>query len=378
MSNRSDTPVTSSTSIPSNRRFWIGRLGPVAALVVAVALPAALPVTSASARTRVVADGLNSPRGLDFVSGHSFLIAEAGKGGAGPCAEGPLGRMCVGRTGSLTSVAHGLRDRLVRLSSIALKDGSFAFGPHDVASAASGDLYATIGLGGNRPTRKSFGAEGARLGTLVRLNKGGGLDVVADLLAYEAADDPNNDGVESDPYGLLRLKGRTIVADAAANDLLRVSDGGHVSTLARFHDRMVRTPNGRVAMDAVPTSVVRGPDGAFYVGQLTGFPFPVHGARIYRVERGQKPEVYLRGFTNIIDIAFDRAGNLYVLEIAHNGLSSTTPKGALIKVKPSGHRRVLLRGLRFPTSVAVMGHRRLLLTTCGVCPGAGKVWRFTF
>ena len=353
----------------------IRRWGVLAGFVI-VALLA--PVTSASAKMHLVTSGLESPRGLDFVSGHAFLVAEAGKGGAGPCAPGPLGRMCVGRTGHITWVAHGARDRLVRLSSIALKDGSFAFGPHDVARASNGDTYTTIGLAGNKPVRKAFGPEGARLGTLVRLNAGGGLDVVADLVAYEAANDPNHDGVESDPYGLLHLKGRSIVTDAAGNDLLRVTDDGQVSTLATFHDRTVATGQGKVTMDAVPTSVVRGPDGALYVGQLTGFPFPLHGARVYRIERGQRPQVYLRRFTNIIDIAFDRAGNLYVMEIAHNSLAAADPKGALIRVKPNGHRTILLRGLPFPTSVAVEGHRELLITTCGVCPGGGKVWRFTF
>lgn len=360
----------------SKTRFASRRFGFVVALAIVAMV---MPVTSVSAKTLVLASGLYSPRGLDVVAGHSFLVAEAGKGGTGPCAPGPLGRMCVGRTGHLTWIAHGTRDRLVRLSSIALKDGSFAFGPHDVARAGNGDVYATIGLAGNKPIRKAFGSEGAQLGTLVRLNAGGGLDVVADLLAFEADNDPNHDGVESDPYGLLRLKGRTIVTDAAGNDLLRVADDGHVSTLATFHDRTVATGNGKVSMDAVPTSVVRGPDGAFYVGQLTGFPFPLHGARVYRVEQGQKPEVYARGFTNIIDIAFDRAGNLYVMEIAHNSLATpNTPKGALIKVKPNGRRTILLRGLSFPTSVAVAGHRELLITTCGICPGGGEVSRFTY
>jgi hypothetical protein len=38
-------------------------------------------------------------------------------------------------------------------------------------------------------------------------------------------------------------------------------------------------------MQAVPTSVAVAPDGAYYVGQLTGFPFPVGGARVFRVVR---------------------------------------------------------------------------------------------
>jgi hypothetical protein len=70
-------------------------------------------------------------------------------------------------------------------------------------------------------------------------------------------------------------------------------------------------PDGTVIpMHFVPTTVARGPDGAFYVGQLTGFPFPVGGARVWRVEPGSAPTVYASGFTNIIDIAFDRRGRL--------------------------------------------------------------------
>jgi hypothetical protein len=52
-------------------------------------------------------------------------------------------------------------------------------------------------------------------------------------------------------------------------------------------------------MQAVPTSVVKGPDGAYYVGQLTGFPFPVGGANVFRVVPGHDPEVFAGGFTYI-------------------------------------------------------------------------------
>ena len=67
-------------------------------------------------------------------------------------------------------------------------------------------------------------------------------------------------------------------------------------------------------MQAVPTGMVRGPDGALYVGQLTGFPFPVGGANVYRIVRGGEPEVYASGFTTITDIGFDERGRLYVLQ----------------------------------------------------------------
>jgi hypothetical protein len=108
-------------------------------------------------------------------------------------------------------------------------------------------------------------------------------------------------------------------------------------------------------MQSVPTTVVRGPDGAYYyVGELTGFPFPVGGARVWRVVPGHQPTVFAADFTNIIDITFDRRGHLLVLEIFKNGLLSGDPTGALVRVARDGSRtEIASAGLVTPTSVAV-------------------------
>jgi hypothetical protein len=95
-----------------------------------------------------------------------------------------------------------------------------------------------------------------------------------------------------------------------------------------------------------------------YVSELTGFPFPVGGARIYRVVPGEEPAIYADGFTNVIDIAFEPDGSLLVLEIATNSLLSGDPDallpGALIRLKPDGSRQTLLsEGLIMPTAVVI-------------------------
>jgi hypothetical protein len=100
-------------------------------------------------------------------------------------------------------------------------------------------------------------------------------------------DGTNPDGtprLESDPYAVLALPDERIVIDAAGNNLLRVSPHGEISTLAVFPQRLVDAPPSpglpmgtQLPMDAVPTSVAVGPDGAFYVGELTGFPVPDRG-----------------------------------------------------------------------------------------------------
>jgi sugar lactone lactonase YvrE len=132
-------------------------------------------------------------------------------------------------------------------------------------------------------------------------------------------------------------------------------------------------------MQAVPTTVVRGPDGWHYVGQLTGFPFPQGGARVYRIPpEGGTPEIYASGFTNIIDIVFGPEGALYVLEFDSNGLTTAGSTGALIKVGAGGtHTTIASTGLTNPGGVAFGPDGRIYVTNMAVAPGGGQVLRVT-
>ena len=70
------------------------------------------------------------------------------------------------------------------------------------------------------------------------------------------------------------------------------------------------------AMGAVPTNVSRSAPTGRSTSASHGFPFPPGAADVHRIERGSAPEVYASGLTNVTDLAFDRHGNLYVVEIA--------------------------------------------------------------
>ena len=112
---------------------------------------------------------------------------------------------------------------------------------------------------------------------------------------------------------------------------------------------------GSRATDAVPDAVATTRrDGAYYVGELTGVPFTPGLANVWRVVPGQAPEVYCSGFSFIIDLAFDRRGNLYVLENASgpNGPFLGTP-GRLLRVGRDCTRTPVATGLPAPTSVAI-------------------------
>jgi hypothetical protein len=141
-----------------------------------------------------------------------------------------------------------------------------------------------------------------------------------------------------------------VVADAGGNDLLLVGDGNdphsdvasRVKLIATFPDELVSTANAKslfgcpagppdicalppmIPAEPVPTSVVVGPDGAYYVGELKGFPAPLGESRVWRIEPGTrnarcgesaKCSVVLDGFTSIIDLAFGPDGRLNVAQI---------------------------------------------------------------
>ena len=206
---------------------------------------------------------------------------------------------------------------------------------------------------------------------------------MADLAAFEEAEDPDGVELNSNPVSVLARHGRQYVVDAGANDLLKVGHNGRIRTLAVFPQRLIDPapvpdlPNP-FPMDAVPTAVVKGPDHDLYVSQLTGFPFPVGGANIYRVDkRGGEPEVYASGFTNVTDLAFDRDGNLYVVEIATNGILSGDPTGALKRIAPDGTvSEDLANGeLEAPYGVTVSRKGRVYVSTHSTEPGTGEVVR---
>jgi hypothetical protein len=356
----------------------------LAALLIASAALFALsvPAFAGEPRLKVVAEGLDNPRGLDISRFGAVYVTEAGRGGSGPCRQGPEGgEECVGASGAVTRIWHGRQHRVLRgLPSLAVANGEGATGPQDISIGPFGGARLVVGLGGDPAQRAGLGPLGPLFGKLFRVSLFHRPRAVADIAAYEAAADPDEDGADSNPNSVLSRFLRTIVVDAGGNDLLRVGPGGRITTLAVFPERLVPPPGPpgqppTFPMDAVPTSVVSGPDRAYYVGQLTGFPFPVGGARVYRVDPGgSDPEVYAQGFTNITDIAFGPDGSLYVLEFATNGILSGDPAGALKRVRPNGSiETVVSEGLVAPTGLAIDRKGHAYISNYGALAGVGQV-----
>jgi hypothetical protein len=211
-------------------------------------------------------------------------------------------------------------------------------GPHDISLLGRGGAYVTIGLGFEGQPRSALPGIGDQLGWLVHVPASGGWRPVVDVAAYEFSVNPGGGPLDGNPYGLLAEPGSWVVADAGANALLRVAANGTISTLAAFAARPNPTPIGPPFVDSVPTAVAVGPDGAYYVSELTGVPFATGFANIYRVVPGQVPTVAWSAFTTVIDIAFGPDGSLYVLEHSTGPVFFALP-GRLLKVAPDGWSR---------------------------------------
>lgn len=344
------------------------------------------PVAHAQSSRVVVASGLDNPRGLAFGPDGALYVVEAGRGGSGPCGPEPAAppgtTRCYGPTGAVTRILPDGSQRrvVVGLPSLAVGPGNGATGAHDIAFGM-GAAWLTIGWGGDPAARATFEAAGARLGRLVRIGSTGQWTEVVDLAAHEAAANPAGGPVDSNPYGLFAGADFAVVADAGANALVRVAANGALSTFAVFPSRFAPNPfgPGNIPMESVPTTVAQAPDGSFFVGELTGFPFPVGGARVYSVPAGGgTPVAVTDGFTNIIDIAVDGAGSGYVLEHDANGLLAPPSAGRLVRINANGTRTVMSNAnLTAPGGIAIGPDGAVFVTNFSTSPGTGEVVRLT-
>jgi hypothetical protein len=349
-----------------------------------------------------IASGLDSPRHLAFDWRGNLYVAEAGEGGSGPCFAGGEGPACMGASGAVTKIPRrGQPFRIAEgLASYAnTPNNDNAIGPHGI-TVIGDQVFVTNG--GPTEPKDATGATISRdqlaaqnpvadlFGWLLRLrHHGREPQKIADLWAFERDVNPDqtvgNPAVDSNPVDVLFDGRRFVVADAGGNSINVVRPfSGRISNLAVFPNRPgVPNPFGGppVDMQAVPTSVVLGPDHQYYVSQLTGFPFPVGGANVYRVDpRTGATSVVASGFTNIMDLAFGPGGTLYVLEIDHDGLLvPTSNEGAIFAIDKRGRQRQIqlpAGSLPMPGGIAV-GRGGLYVTINSGSPNGGGVVRIS-
>jgi hypothetical protein len=308
-----------------------------AGLIIVTSLLVTAAPAAAKGHLDVLLDGLSSPKGIDTLPGQVVFVSQGAFGPPGPVLAYSLAGTTRGTTQAVTDPLN-----LV-----------------DIAITPDG---AGWGIGGDL--------------MLYRQDPDGTIAPVLDIAAYQAADPdpvntPGEPPEESNPYGIAALPSNDVlIADAAGNDVIRVSADGSARTVARWSRQAVSGLSG----EAVPTSIAIGRDGSAYVGQLVGFPGTPGSAHIWRLDPdavGAQCAVgstgdcadWKSGFTSIIDLAFNpNNGTLYVYEIAEAGWlafeagfapGGVFPPAVLLEVKGQATRELVRGELSQPGGVAV-------------------------
>jgi len=360
------------------------------ALVIGIVLVAA-PAAAADSNLRVVAAGLDNPRGLTFGPDGTLYVALGGTGGTmqtfnplkclqAPVPVGPYtggftsSIVKVGLNGTVTPFVTGLPSSTAALG--------FTSGVADL-KFVNGTLYAL---------EAGAGCSHGLLGTdngILRVAPNGTTTMVANLSDFIKAHpvaNPEPDDFEPDGtwYSMAAFQGHLFAVEPNHGEVDEVDP--QTGAISRVVD--VSASQGHI----VPTAIAhfslydnlfgglfRGLIGNFTVGNLNTFPVDPGSSQLMQVNVNGSLRVISTGFSTILGLVYDSVGNLYVLE------SMTAPgfpgdqdqgTGTILRVSPIGQRTVVATGLTFPTAMTMGPDGALYVSNLGFAgPGAGQIVR---
>ena len=397
-----------------------------------------VPAAQAVSLTTIV-EGISNARGVSFGPDGTMYVAEPGVGGDGACQPSPstlFQPICAGNSGSIVRVkTDGQTDRIFTgFQSLAEQpSGNQGAGPSDLQFDSVGNAYLLAGFAGYPGNRD---VETLELGSnypippqqlavfppstpenvlnspdLAKLFKAdlntGELTEIFDFAKYEIVNNPDGGDLVTNPYDLAISGDTAYVVDGGGNAAYSIKLDGSDAKAVALPLNIITNPqlpelppgaelppglinflepdengNPRISIQSVPTGGAVGPDGALYVGEYSGFPYPQDEARIFRIGEDGVPTVFAEGFNAITELTFDKEGNLLVLQftdtsqITSQDISSLP--GSLIQLAADGTRTTLVgagEGLESADGLTIGPDNQIYVTNRGVGPGNGSVVR---
>jgi hypothetical protein len=332
-----------------------------------------VPAAAAAAEPTHFAGGLNDPRGLEFApNGRTLVVAEAGRGGTnstvGECTQvpAPIGPFMGGFTARVSALGqHGGRWTVARGLASAIGPGGEVVGVGDVAFIGR-RLYALVTGGGcshANPTQPN--------GIYRIFRKTGEKRLVANLSRFaktHPVENPNPADFEPDGdwYSMIAHGRSLYMVEANHGQLVRMAPDGTLHRIVDFSAEF-----GHV----VPT-VIAFHRGAFYIANLTPFPFPAGGASLWRVSLDGEVSLVMDGLTTVLGLE-SHDGHLYALESSAGGDTFGAPgSGRVVRVGANGHLTPVVTGLTRATGMEFRpGTDWLYISNVGFGggPGGGEI-----
>jgi sugar lactone lactonase YvrE len=316
-----------------------------------------------SPQIEIVAAGLNQPRGMVFDADGNLYVAEAG-------AVDPEDNSTI--TPKINHSSRVVRIGPDRKIIPVIEDLPFTnyivagdIGATDV-TMLDGTLYILTGEGYDDELSRA----------VLRITEDGEPQLIASIRSFVESITPMDSLMglgashAANPFAMIPAPdGETFyISDGASGRILRMTRDGVLSLWAEW-------PNTPPL-----TGLAFGPDDHLYVAMLSALPFGPGNGAILRAESDGELAIAVPDLTMVIDLAFDAAGVMYILEIS----SGPTPtqlyapmSGRLLRIEEDGAHTVLLEELNHPTAIILSPQGDLYLAVKGAfsAPGEGAIWK---
>ena len=340
------------TARPALRRGWL--------LLVLLAGLGALPACTPRLVARPFGTGLNQPRGMAFDDAGNLYVAETGTRDKPAAGEKPSDINHSGRVLRITPNRQvtTVMDGLPYTYYVTTGD----VGPADVVVGEDW-LYVLVGEGYDDDLSRTV------LRRPLHAAAEGPPDIVAHILYFAIGMSTGTEQqmgvVSSNPYAMVSsADGDALyVADGASGRILRITLDGTIRLFAELPDMPPLT------------GLAYGPDGRLYVAMFSLRPHAAGSGEVWAVSPDGEPTRVLQGLSMPIDVGFDAAGRMYVLEFSrarHADQPYAPSRGRLLRIAEDGTPTVLLDQLNYPTSLAFAPSGDLYIAINGAFSAAKK------